>query len=261
MLLPVERVHPHRRLASGRPGPADVRGQAERGLVEEDPDRPLAVDPAAGAGPSRPRGSGWPPPPCMLSWSAAGVSRLGHLDRATGQPIRRDERGRWSTWTSSSWATSRPVVAPGPGPPGRWPQPPGRPVKRPNQPPSPLAAGPWVHPRRGGCPSLPASRCRDPPRPDQPDRSGVPRSSPGLVRRPRRGHPAGADRRRWLLPQPRVGWACNQLGIIHKWTRPSRANQWLGRAVQPHLVQGWAFGGCIPQHKPAGPRSGLAALA
>jgi hypothetical protein len=38
------------------------------------------------------------------------ISRLRHLDRATGQPIRRYEHpipAPWSTSTSSSWATSR----------------------------------------------------------------------------------------------------------------------------------------------------------
>src|SRR5207247_1581696 len=34
-LVPLERVHQHRRPAARRPGPAYVRGQAERGLVEE----------------------------------------------------------------------------------------------------------------------------------------------------------------------------------------------------------------------------------
>jgi transposase len=44
------------------------------------------------------------------------ISRLAHLDRATGQPVRRYEhppRARWSTSTSRSGATSPPAAATG----------------------------------------------------------------------------------------------------------------------------------------------------
>jgi len=130
------------------------------------------------------------------------MSRLAHLDRAIAQPIRRyghDHPGALVTSTSRSWATSPPGVAPVLGP-RRWgPQPPGRPVKRPPQPLSQLVDRPRAHPRGGGR-SLPAGLCRDPPRWDQPDRGRVPGQSPGLVRRPRCGHPTGADRQRQLLP-------------------------------------------------------------
>ena len=56
------------------------------------------------------------------------ISRLGHLDRATGEPVRRYEHpipARWSTSTSRSWATSPPGAAT-----GSWAAPPARPTAR-----------------------------------------------------------------------------------------------------------------------------------
>jgi hypothetical protein len=66
------------------------------------------------------------------------ISRLAHLDRATGEPIRRYEhptRAPWSTSMSRSWATSLLVVAT-----GSWAAPPASATARPTAPAASAAA-------------------------------------------------------------------------------------------------------------------------
>ena len=80
----------HRRLASGRPAPADVRGQAERGLVEEDQtgSAPLGV--------CRIRGQSSLTQRSIAAWSRSAARRLG---RCTLQP----SRWRSSAHTYAGW--------------------------------------------------------------------------------------------------------------------------------------------------------------
>jgi hypothetical protein len=78
-LLPVERMGQGGRATTRRPGPPDVRGQAERGLVEEDQtgSAPLGVCLIAGHRSLTQRS--------MAAWSRSAARRLG---RWTVQPSR-----------------------------------------------------------------------------------------------------------------------------------------------------------------------------
>jgi hypothetical protein len=114
-LLPVERVGQHRRLASGRPAAADVRGQAERGLVEEDQagSAPLGVCLVAGQRFLTHRSIAF----CRIrrrdAWAAA---RSTPADGAAAPTPRRDDGGPRS-------ARSPTRSAPGSTAPRRTPEP------------------------------------------------------------------------------------------------------------------------------------------
>ena len=61
-----------------------------------------------------------------------GLNRLAHTDRTSGVVVRyqRERPGELVTWTSRSWAASRPGRSPIPWPGHRDTQPPRRPIKR-----------------------------------------------------------------------------------------------------------------------------------
>jgi transposase len=81
--------------------------------------------------------------------------RVSRLAIWTGSPANRSAAtnttipASWSISMSRSWATSPLGWPPVPGPRHRCPQQPGRPLQRPDKPPSQPAARSWVHPRRG----------------------------------------------------------------------------------------------------------------
>ena len=89
-LLPVEPVLEHRRVADRRPGAAHVRGQAERGLVEEDQAG------SASLGVCRIRGHRSLTQRSMAAWSRSAARRTG---RWTLQP----SRWRSSAHTQAGW--------------------------------------------------------------------------------------------------------------------------------------------------------------
>jgi transposase-like protein len=97
-------------------------------------------------------GLAWPPPPCMLSWSAAVSAGLATW---TGPPASQSAATSTTSLGAGPHRCQEAGQHPGwwwppvPGPRHRNPQQPGRPVKRSGQPLSQPVDRPWVHPCRG----------------------------------------------------------------------------------------------------------------
>jgi transposase InsO family protein len=150
------------------------------------------------------------------------ISRLAHLDRATGWPVRRyehDHPGQLIHIDIKKLGNIPAGVATGSSAALPGPQSPSRPLQRPPQPLSQLVARPWVHPCGRGRP-LPAGYAEI--HPDETSQTAV-----GFLRRAQTwfaDHGVVLQRvltdngscyrsRRWTA-------ACRQLGITPKRTRP-----------------------------------------
>jgi transposase len=193
------------------------------------------------------------------------ISRLGALDRATGQPIRRYEHAQPGALVHIDIKKLGNIPAGGghrflgrpAGRPNRWADRSSGRISRHHD---PLIGHGFIHAAVDDHSRLAYAEIH--PDETRDTAAGFLGSSPRLVRRPRHYHPAGPDRQRRLLPQPPLARHLSA-ARHHPQADPTlpAPNQRQGRAVQPHPGRGLGLSAAVPQRsRPPGRLRALAAL-